>query len=247
MKNPKKLKNPHQTIRKIKTTPKKGFNRIAWDLRYANSRAINPKQAEGTNRWDRGGAMVIPGTYSVTMAKEIDGVVTKLTEPISFEVVSLQKSTLEGASADEYTVFLSEIIQLQNSYAQVTNEMESNFTKVKAMKLALERAAIAPGPLNEKIQNLYEEVLKIKEQENGLATKNEVGENNKPGISSFLRVASRGVGTSYGPTKMYKENLKTAQNMLEKLALKVNLITTKTIPELEKELLDAGAPVILKY
>lgn len=234
-------------IRKIKTAPKKGFNRIAWDLRYANLRAINPKQVEGTNNRDRGGAMVVPGTYSVTMTKEIDGVVTQLTEPNSFEVVSLHKSTLEGASAEEYALFLSEFIQLQSSYAQVSNEMESNLTKVKAMKLALERAAISPGALNEKIHNLYEVVLKLDEQENGLATKKEVGEKNKLGISSFLRVASRGLATSYGPTKMYKENLKIAQNMLEKLEFKVNLIATKTIPELEKELLDAGSPVILKY
>jgi hypothetical protein len=79
-----------------------------------------------------------------------------------------------------------------------------------------------------------------------LSTKNEVGEKNNPSIGTFLRVASRGLSTTYGPTAMHQENLVIAKKILATFKAKVAVYTTKTIPALEKQLQDAGAPVLLK-
>jgi photosystem II stability/assembly factor-like uncharacterized protein len=233
-------------IRKLKAPAKKGINRIAWDLRFANSRAITPGQTERPNRWNRGGALVIPGTYSASLSKEIEGKITTLTKPIPFEVVPLRKGTLQGASADEYRLFMVDLNSLQTDFSKVRNMMQQNLKKVKAMQLALERAAIEPGDLNTQLHDLHQALLTLDKEENGLSTKKEVGEKNQPGVGSFLRIASRGLATTYGPTKMYKENLETAKKLLDVLKAKVDLFTNETIPTLEKQLIDAGAPVILK-
>lgn len=232
-------------IRKLKAPAKKGINRIAWDLRFANSRAINPDQAERRGRWNRGGALVVPGTYTVSMSKEIDGNVTALAGPVSFEVVPLRESTLKGASVEDYKAFMADLNQLQSDYAKVGKQMRMNLTKVKAMLVALERAAIEPGELNAQIHIVYQALLALDAKENGLSTKNEVGEKNRPSVGTFLRTASRGLATTYGPTKMYKESLETAKKMLVTLKGKVDVFTLETIPDLEKQLQDAGAPVIL--
>lgn len=232
-------------IRKLKAPAKKGLNRMAWDLRFANTRAINPNREASSRRWNRGGALVVPGTYTVSMSKEIDGTVTKLADPISFEVVPLRESTLKGASPEEYKSFMADLNQLQSDYAKVSNAMQKNLSKVKAMQLALERAAIEPGKLNAQIHNVYQALLALNAKENGLSTKNEVGEKSNPGVGSFLRMASRGLATTYGPTQMYKENLEIAKKLLKKLKKEVDLFTMETIPAIEKQLQDAGAPVIL--
>jgi hypothetical protein len=232
-------------IRKLKAPAKKGINRIAWDLRFANSRPINPDQADRGGRWNRRGAMVVPGMYSVSMSKEIDGSVTELAEPVSFDVVPLRESTLKGASKEEYKAFMADLNSLQADYAKVGNDMEKNLSKVKAMQLALERTAIEPGELNAKLHDLHQALLALDVEENGMSTKREVGEKNNPGVGTFLRTASRGLATTYGPTQMYKENLETAKKLLVELKAKVDMFTLETIPALEKQLEVAGAPMIL--
>lgn len=232
-------------IRKLKAPAKKGINRIAWDLRFANPRPIDPDQSERRGRWNRGGAMVIPGTYSVSMSKEIDGAVTELAGPVTFEVVSLREGTLKGASVANYKAFMADLTKVQADYAKVGNDMQENITKAKAMLVALERTPIAPGELNSALHSLYQSLLDLDAEENGLSTKNEVGEKNNPGVGAYLGMASNGVSTTYGPTEMYKENLEIAKRMIVKLKAKVDKFTLETIPALEKKLEEAGAPVIL--
>lgn len=187
----------------------------------------------------------MPGTYSVSMSKEIDGNVTDLAGPISFEVVPLRESTLKGASVEEYKAFMNDLNQVQSDYAIVAKEMEKSLNRVKAMQLALERAAITPGELNTKIHTVYQALLALDAKENGLSTKGEVGEKDNPGVGTFLRTASRGLATTYGPTQMYKENLEIAKSLLIVLKAKVDLFSMEKIPALEKQLEETGAPVIL--
>lgn len=232
-------------IRKIKAPAKKGINRIAWDLRFANSRPIDPDQGERRGRWNRGGAMVVPGTYSVSMAKEVDGMISDLAQPVSFEVIPLREGTLVGATAEDYKAFMADLSVAQSDYAKLSNEMQQNLKKVKAMILALERSPIAVGEMNAKLHALNQDLLALEAQENGLSTKNEVGEKNDPGIGSFLGIASNGLSGTYGPTAMYKENLEIAKDLIKQLKVKLDVYTLEKIPALEKQLEDAGAPVIL--
>ena len=116
----------------------------------------------------------------------------------------------------------------------------------RAMQRALDRTELEPGPLNTEVHELIQALLTLRDKEDGLSTKNEVGEINNPSTVTFLRVAWRGFNTTYGPTEMHKEHLETAIILLAALQERVDLFTNKTIPALEKKLIDAGAPVILK-
>ncbi len=233
-------------IRKLKTPAKKGIHRLAWDLRFENKRPINPNQGERRGRWNRGGAMVVPGTYTVSMAKEIDGQVTALAGPVSFEVVPLRQGTLKGASKEEYLAFMTELNDLQSAYAKVNNALDKGLKQINALHTALDRTAITPGELNAKLYRLEQEFNLLDRDVNGYSTKNEVGEKNKPSVNDYIRLASNGLSTSYGPTKMYQENLKLAKKMLIDLETKVNALVMDKLAAFEKELKTAGAPLILE-
>ncbi len=231
-------------IRKLKAPVKKGINRIAWDLRFANSRPINPDQADRGGRWNRGGAMVVPGTYRVSMSKEMDGKLTQLAGPVSFEVVPLREGTLKGASYAEYKAYLAEVNAFQSDYAKMNNDLDQGMKLIKAMRISLERAAIAPGDLNAQLYDLGLAMDEIDQKVNGMSTKNEVGEKNQPTVNDYLMFASMGLSSSYGPTKLSKENLETGKKMMIELKSQVDSALNK-VNALKKKLEAAGAPLIL--
>ena len=68
---------------------KQGINRITWDLRYADTnpvKSVTDKNESGTP--------VMPGKYSVEMFMSIDGDLTKLAGPQTFEAKVLNNTTL---------------------------------------------------------------------------------------------------------------------------------------------------------
>ncbi|NOR11654.1 MAG: glycosyl hydrolase, partial [Candidatus Aminicenantes bacterium] len=84
-----------QVVRQLTGPATKGINRVAWNLRYPT---VNPTELERQQRspWDEPpeGALVIPGTFTVSIAKRVDGVLTQLGEPQTFTVESLELATL---------------------------------------------------------------------------------------------------------------------------------------------------------
>ncbi len=62
-------------IRKIKTEPKKGVNRIEWDFRYNPFTAVSLKPFDNSIPWIPPdlGYMVVPGKYKVSLSKFQDG------------------------------------------------------------------------------------------------------------------------------------------------------------------------------
>jgi len=84
-----------QVVRRVTGPTGKGLHRVAWDLRYP---AVDPTQLEERPResWEYApqGPLVVPGTFTVALAKKVDGVLTPLGSPKTFVVESLTLATL---------------------------------------------------------------------------------------------------------------------------------------------------------
>ena len=80
-------------VRRVTGPHRKGLHRIAWDLRYA---APDPARLKDPTPSLFGsapiGPMVVPGEYSVTISKRINGVVTALSGPETFTVKPIDAS-----------------------------------------------------------------------------------------------------------------------------------------------------------
>ncbi|MEL7488545.1 MAG: glycosyl hydrolase, partial [Pseudomonadota bacterium] len=81
------------TVRRFTAPHTEGLHRVAWDLRYSAPDPVTLSKGETTNL-DQGpvGPMALPGVYTATIAKRINGVVTALSEPQSFTVKALELS-----------------------------------------------------------------------------------------------------------------------------------------------------------
>lgn len=231
-------------VRRLPGETSKGFHRVAWDLEYANSNAISIDSKE-INFGQGSNVKVGPGTYTVSLSKEIDGEITELSSPLSFNVVPLQKGTLDGAEPAEVVAFWK---QLQNLWAKVSAaniDLSNSMKTVKAMELALSRTTFSNDSLASQLNQIRQELLAIEAQFSGNQSKEEIGEKNNPTIYSRLQFAQMAVSNStYGPTETARQDLEIANKQFVRAQGELNSITEQKIPELEKKLTEAGAPVV---
>ncbi|MEL6529305.1 MAG: glycosyl hydrolase [Pseudomonadota bacterium] len=129
-------------VRRITGPHKKGLHRVAWDLRYE---APDPAQV---NRPEPGlfssppmGPMVVPGTYTVTLAKRVNGVVTPLASPRSFTVKSLENSPEIAQDRAAVLAFQKETSDLTRAVTganAASGEMRNRLAHLKVAAEALE-------------------------------------------------------------------------------------------------------------
>ncbi|MCX8212637.1 MAG: glycosyl hydrolase [Lewinella sp.] len=230
-------------VRKIDKPMKKGLQRVAWDLRYPSTWAISPGQGGGGGRWS-GGAMAPPGKYSVTLSKEVGGMVTQLDGPVSFNVKPLHKPTVPGADAATLVAYREKVKEVQDMMAEGQENLGDLEKQVKSMETALERSAIAPGKLNEEVYALQDEVRKLTRIMEGSPAREEVGENGPPTVSSHFFAGYRGLSTTYGPTPNMERSLGIAKDMMKAVMPKIAALAAK-LPTLREQLQTAGAPYMI--
>ena len=231
-------------VRKISGPSGKGLHRIAWDLRYASQNTISLRQSGGGGRFGGRGFPVTPGIYSVTLSKQVDGVMTELDGPINIEVTPLRKGVLEGASYAEMAGFREKVEELQIGISAVSYMMSQSRSKISAMETALERSRGETGDIASRLFKLKQDLFALDHEMNGSDAKGEIGELTPPSIRSRMYMGYRGLSTTYGPTEMHKESIKIAQAQLEAFMPRIEKIYKERIPQLEEALAQAGAPLI---
>ncbi len=226
-------------MRRIEGPAKRGFHRVAWDLTMPSPVAVGGSGGFGAS----GGFMVVPGTYTVELAKRIDGEVTPLGEPQSFEVKQMRQGALEGAEPEEAAAFWQQLAALQRQTSAAGQVIGEARAKLDAMGQALERSQAPAGDLDARLYRLDQALYDIAEQLEGKASMNQVGELQSPTVGQRMFVAMIGTGRStYGPTPTHRRSLEIAENQFAVIRDELNRLVEEQIPALEAELLEAGAP-----
>ncbi|MEL6672010.1 MAG: glycosyl hydrolase [Bacteroidota bacterium] len=237
-----------EVVRVMEAPARKGMHRVTWNLRMMSKGTVRMRQQGGGQGFRRrgggGGMIAMPGTYTASLSKQVDGVITPLTDPVSFEVVPLRKGALDGASPKEMIAFGMDLQNLQNDMAQVDYMMQHSMSKVRAMETALSRTAVEPGKMHTQLYQMRKTLTDMGRQMNGNPVKGEIGERGDPTIRSRMFVAFRGMTTTYGPTKNHRQSLDLAIKELKEMRPSVEKIYKEEVPKLEKMLIEAGAPWI---
>ncbi len=234
-------------VKKIEAKAGTGIHRVAWDLRYSSKRPIRLRSSGATNPWQRRfnrGALVSPGNYTVSLAKQEDGKFTQLSEPQTFKVVPLKEGSLPRKPDQVYAAHVKAVNDLSTDISIMNHELSTSQRKLNAMFTALERTDIEPGVLDEKLLAVKKQLKSLDLLMNGSDAKGEVGEKNAPTVQSRLSTARRGLMNTYGPTEMHQQSLAVAKRELKTLTQKVMEISQNQMPALERALQEAGAPWI---
>jgi hypothetical protein len=92
-------------VRRLNGSVKAGVHRVAWDLRFpaADPASLKPGPTPVENPFYDAptGPLAVPGTYTASFEKRVDGVLTPFGEPRTFQVESLGLQTLKADEAQE--------------------------------------------------------------------------------------------------------------------------------------------------
>ena len=230
-----------EIVRRVKGKNKKGFTRVTWDLKYPASDAImNEDDAEG----DFTGAMVAPGQFTVSLSKQVDGVVTNLSEPVSFMVEKLHDGALPAQDPQVVAAFWKEVEALNKMTTAVRRVLSEAIDRTAMLQKTLARTYAAPGNLEGELHALEYALLGLEQELRGNRSKREIGENREPSIGDHQRVAWSSSESTYGPTPAMKRGLELAASGFNGLKKKLEVLVEIDIPRLEQALMDAGAPWI---
>ncbi|MEM6830854.1 MAG: glycosyl hydrolase, partial [Bacteroidota bacterium] len=234
-----------KVVNRVAGKNKPGITRVSWDLSVSAKSVV---ELEGKNEnWS---FPSIPGTYSVTLNKVVDGVMTELSTPQSFEVKPLWKETaLPPASHQEIAVFVSSLEDYRLTMSQVSLDIENALKKAKAMKTALSRAEKSVPDLFKQLHDAKMRLLKLNAQLKGNEAQSAIGaeETSIPTPRSRFFYAARGARNTHGPTDMQLSSLKIGRKQLASIGTELDEIINNVMPQLDESMQQAGAPPIETY
>ena len=234
-----------KVINGVTGTNKKGFNRVNWDLSYPDRSGEKLKPIVVNDPWQNTTIYVVPGDYTVSISKRVDGKMTELVSPQVFKVIPLRQGTLKGASYDEITSFIEKYHEFKEDLNATTTVLSHNMLLIDAMKRAADKSLNPTNDLIDKIHNTRMRLFAIDKELTGDKTKAEIGEksNPTPMDADFVGlVASK--SSTYGPTATHKAAINRAVKQLSQIKVKLNELVKNVLPGIEEDLKNAGAPWI---
>ena len=197
-----------EVVRRVEGKTAKGLHRVNWDLRWPSARPVSLEKVE-RDPWDRKptGPLAAPGTYSITLSKVVDGVVTDLAGPQSFEVVALELNTFAADDPSAALVFELKTARLERAVRGAlkwAGEAEERLTYTRS---ALYDTPGADTALLAESQRLQTELADILVQLRGDETKEKRNVFLPPSISERVnRIVGSLWDSTAAPTRTHEQD-----------------------------------------
>lgn len=235
-----------QVVRRIDGKTGKGFHRVAWDLRLPAPQAISgaPRRGSGDDEGSSPqGVLAPPGTYAVSLAKQVDGKTTELAGPVSFEVARMRPGALPGADPNDTAAFLARLSGVSRAASAATQAVSEALRRTETLKAALARSRTGPDGLDAELHAIRQELHAIDETLSGNRARAAVEDDGPVTVTRRLEVAQMGtMWSTYGPTPTHRRSLDIAEKELAVARERLNAVLERRLPAFEKALEQAGAP-----
>jgi hypothetical protein len=234
-----------QVARRLKTPAKPGVRRITWDLRYPSPMSVRltGEPQSPFRRRGRMGMLVMPGKYSVTLAKYANGEVTPLAGPQTFQVIPLKNTMLPAKDRKAMVEFQAKVSELARVVRGTGNAALGIDERIKIIKKALHLTPKASPQLMKQAENIENQLREILLALNGDSSISKRNENQPPSISSRISRLMYGYMRSTAePTQTMKDQYRITGEELEPQLEKLRQLVEKDLNKLEAEMEAADAP-----
>ena len=229
-----------QVVRRLNGPLTQGIHRLAWDLRYP---AVNPTVLEEPVResWEYApqGPLVVPGKFTVSLAKRVGGGVTPLGEPQSFVVESLGLATLAEKDRAALLAFQKKAGELQRAMMGASAAAQDSLRNIAFMKKALKDTPKADPKLGEAVAALE---VKIRAAMRRLAGDSTIRRRDEAAAPSLLERVSAQLDATAPITLTAKADYEIAAGGFEKLLEEMRVLIEGDLRKLGDALEAAGAP-----
>jgi photosystem II stability/assembly factor-like uncharacterized protein len=223
-------------VRRIEGEKSKGIHRATWDFRYPGYEPVDLKD-------DGFGPLAVPGTYTVELAKKVNGVVTPLTQAVSFEVEPLGQSSLPPADRKALLAFEKKTGSLQRAVLGARSALSEAQREIKFMKKAIERTPTLDPSLLKEVREIETKLMDIREKLTGDTVKRKYNEPSMRGIISRINQIVYGHwSATCAPTKTHLKNFEIASREFAEVHDELKKLIEVDLESLEKKLDEAGAP-----
>ena len=226
-------------IARVNTGVKTGLQRLVWDGRLSVKSSVSEKAAPITKA--DAANFAVPGKYSFTIYKSVDGVVTKLTDPKSFELRTLNQSTLP-VDQDALFAFQQSVDKVRR-VAIGTQQYHKQLTKyVGKLKAAVRNTPGANLEDLTMLRSIEQQLDAVEVELNGDAIKTKHEFESLPGIMGRIGLT---VWVSWNnqnaPTQMQKDDLAITKEKLKPVIAQLEKIKQSITP-VEERLQAIGGP-----
>jgi len=232
-------------VRNIYKKPSTGINRLNWDMRYKSSNPIklkndkfDPLKSSGTS------LRALPGKYTVTMSMVQNGEQRELADPVEFNTVVLNNTTLPDTSKEESLVFYKEVAELWRVMSATTEYLDELAEETAYIQQALQTVTNAPNEMKNDIYQIKLELKAIDFKFNGTPAKASSEEVPPENVSMSDRLGSI-IYTSWqstsAPTSTQRMNYEILINEFPPVLIELNSIS-ENISKMEQELDAMKAP-----
>ena len=233
-------------INKFTKSASKGLKRVTWNLRYPSIYPVNLR-GDKFDPLSSGGNMTfaMPGKYSVGLSMYSKGEVKTLVEPLPFEAVVLNNTTLPAENRAEMVAFEDKVANLAKIIYGTDNALEEMKKQVQFIKQAILRTPNIPADLMGKAEAVDMKLDDILWKFNGQRAKAS-SEENWPQPPSIYGRLNALVYSHWGSTSEITETQKNLFNILKvefpPILDELRTIQDVDIKVLSEELEKAGAP-----
>lgn len=231
-------------VNRLIQEPKKGINRAVWNFRYPSvSPAMLKKPEASIFGSEDQGPLALPGKYTVSMAKVVDGVFTELAGPRDFECKSLNLTKLAADDKAAVGAFQNEVSQLRRIILGSSKYLGEISEKLRLMDIAVKDAPSASVDLINEIRNLEAEIAEINRVLVGDGSMAKRSFPTDPSVIERIENIVSGLWeSSCAPTETMKQSLRLAEEQFSPLYQQIQRIGETDLKTLETKLEAAGAP-----
>jgi len=223
-----------------------GFQRVAWDLRlplHTLPRAPRPGEDDDDFFGGQSGPYVIPGTYSVSLAQRVGGVVTPLGGPVSFKVTLDPQSPLTMADHKARAEFTGAYQSLRRSVAGALEVANATNTRLDQLKRALDGTPAAPRTLHDSTRAAQKRLGAILIALRGDTAIAQRSEGTPESISERVNGIGFELNRTLAPaTGTHRRQVEIAKGLFADELAKLKALVETDIPAIERDAEAAGAP-----
>jgi photosystem II stability/assembly factor-like uncharacterized protein len=232
-------------VRRLTGPTTAGFHRVAWDLRFPTSMPPSDEPLSEENLFSDPdlGPLAAPGTYRVSIAQRVDGKLTPLGEPQTFQAVPLNLSSLPARDQAESHTFHQKTARLQRALAGALEVVDETSQRLNAIQRALLETPRADDKLSDEADALERRLQDIEVALSGDATLSQRNETLPPSISDRVsRVIYSQWSTMAGPTQTDLDAYRLAAESFAPVLADLRKLVEVDLRALEEKLEAAGAP-----
>ena len=226
-----------EVVKRLDASKSKGMHRMSWDLRVPST---TPISSGGGRRFGRGGQFALPGTYTATVAKQLGGEVTEISEPREFNVIPLELATFAAEDKEAVFAFFKKVSRLQRAAMGAARVASDVGNRIRLVRAAIKATPALDLDLIKQTHELQDRLNAINLAMSGDSTLRKQQAPTAPAVMQRIgQITAWGVTSP--PTQTQHDGYKYAGEAFTKVLADLHSLVDD-LKTLEDQLETAGAP-----